>query len=176
MGFKHAPAGERFWRHVKKTDSCWVWTGYTNPFGYGEIRVGSTRDGSRRMKQAHRFSWELHYGPIPQDLFILHKCDNPPCVNPDHLFLGTQLDNMRDMIRKDRGAVPPSMPGESNPNAKLSAADVFQIRHSLIFGVKGTVLAKRYGVTNTQISAIKNHKTWKFKLEDLRQGNERKRC
>jgi hypothetical protein len=163
MGYKRAPARKRFWRHVKKTESCWTWTAYKNRRAYGEFRVGSMTDGTRRMKLAHRYSWELYNGTIPESLFVLHKCDNPPCVNPEHLFLGTHTDNMRDMIRKGRRAVSPSMRGESNPNSKLSAEDVFQIRHSLMFGVKGTVLSSRYGVSNAHISAIKKHKTWKYR-------------
>ena len=93
---------ERFFEKVEKTDSCWLWTGYRNPVGpkgnYGIIRS----DTKRTMIKAHRASWEIHNGPIPDDACVLHKCDNPPCVNPDHLFLGTQRSNWYDMLEKRR--------------------------------------------------------------------------
>lgn len=84
----------RFWRKVVKTDTCWVWRGHVK---HARFRFRGTSD------YAHRFSWRLHRGPVPDGLFVLHHCDNPPCVNPDHLFLGTQSDNMRDRDRKGRG-------------------------------------------------------------------------
>lgn len=93
---------ERFWEKVQKTDSCWPWTGFLNHFGYGNISSGG-RYG--RPIRAHRVSWELHNGPIPDGLFVLHNCpsgDNPACVNPAHLWLGTKLQNSRDMMAKGR--------------------------------------------------------------------------
>lgn len=99
----HADVVTRFWRHViKSADSngCWTWDGAKHqPFGYGMF--GTTR---RKTVGAHRFSYEVHFGPIPEGLQVCHRCDNPPCVRPDHLFLGTQADNIHDMIRKGRGA------------------------------------------------------------------------
>lgn len=88
-----------FWSYVKKTKKCWLWTGKTSGQGYGRVRVPASG-----YVLAHRFSWQLHNGnnPIPDGLLVLHKCDNPPCVNPKHLFLGTHADNMRDMIAKNR--------------------------------------------------------------------------
>jgi len=88
---------ERFWAKVDKTDSCWVWTGATLRRGYGQIRIPV-----KKAKQAHRLSWEIHNGPIPDGMLVCHKCDNPPCVNPAHLFLGTQSDNNKDCVRKGR--------------------------------------------------------------------------
>lgn len=88
----------RFWRYVEKGSSCWLWIGYTTSKGYGSFRYGDRRLGLR--VRAHRASWQLHFGPIPDDLFVCHHCDVPNCVRPDHLFLGTHQDNMSDMLRK----------------------------------------------------------------------------
>ena len=87
---------ELFWSHVAKSDGCWLWTAGLNR-GYGAFAV------HRKDIGAHRYSWMLENGPIPDGLFVLHRCDNPPCVRPDHLFIGTQLDNMLDKMSKGRG-------------------------------------------------------------------------
>jgi hypothetical protein len=90
---------QRFWPRVRKSTGCWEWTGgrYKSG-GYGQFKasVGQVR--------AHRFSWELHNGPIPDGMWVLHRCDNPPCVRPEHLYLGTVRENVRDMIERGRGA------------------------------------------------------------------------
>lgn len=99
---KSAPEEERFWLYVEKTDNCWTWTGATNKDGYGQI---NSRNATRRIL-AHRLSWMIHFGGIPSGLFVCHACDNPPCVRPDHLFVGTAMDNMRDMIKKGRAKGP----------------------------------------------------------------------
>lgn len=87
----------RFWRHVEKTDGCWLWVGGRANGGYG--RFGALPD---RIVYAHRFSYELHKGPIPDGMFVCHSCDNPSCVRPDHLFAGHNVDNVRDMVAKGR--------------------------------------------------------------------------
>jgi hypothetical protein len=92
------PIADRFWAKVQKSDSCWVFTG-TLVKGYGII---GRCDHTRNYAYAHRLSWELHHGPIPKNLCVLHHCDNPPCVRPDHLWLGTIADNNRDMSQKGR--------------------------------------------------------------------------
>lgn len=95
---------ERFWEHVDRRgpDECWPWLGKGNGDGYGRIGIGSRADKSGRDIAAHRFAWELEYGPIPAGMNVCHRCDNPPCTNPWHLFLGTQTDNLADMVSKGR--------------------------------------------------------------------------
>lgn len=88
---------EKFWARVARSDGCWLWTGGTGPRGYGVVRYQGA------AFRAHRLAWILTHGPIPEGLFVCHHCDNPPCCNPAHLFLGTGADNMRDMANKRRG-------------------------------------------------------------------------
>lgn len=89
---------QRFWNKVNKTDGCWLWTGSTGRRGYGAFRTPA----HKYNQQTHRISYEIHYGPIPDGLWVLHRCDVPGCVRPDHLFLGTPADNMADMVQKGR--------------------------------------------------------------------------
>src|SRR3990167_5547725 len=99
MGAKHGSLEFRFWKKVEKTSNCWRWTGGKNNMGYGRIRKGF--QASHLL--AHRVSWDIHNGSIPSGMLVLHKCDNPECTNPKHLFLGTFSDNSRDMYLKGRG-------------------------------------------------------------------------
>lgn len=95
-----APVEERFWSYVLKLpNGCWEWQGGKVRYGYGGFH-----DENHRLRFAHRYSWEMHNGPIPKGLFVCHTCDNPPCINPAHLFIGTPKDNTQDMIRKGRSA------------------------------------------------------------------------
>lgn len=87
---------DRFWDKVSRPEGCWKWTGVKNQFGYGRLRTGKS------MIVAHRVSWQIHNGPIPKGMSVLHKCDNPECTNPEHLFLGTYSDNAKDMVAKKR--------------------------------------------------------------------------
>lgn len=98
---RRRPISERFWKKVKKggPDDCWIWTGCVNGGGYGQISAG----GPRRMIPAHRVALLLDGTDVPLGKYVLHKCDNPPCVNPRHLFVGTNSDNMKDMVAKGRG-------------------------------------------------------------------------
>lgn len=96
---RYGTLAERFWEKVEKTDGCWLWTASLTNKGYGEFRLNEPSP-----ILAHRVAYELAHGPIPPGLFVCHHCDNPPCVRPDHLFLGTQKDNAQDMVRKGRHA------------------------------------------------------------------------
>jgi hypothetical protein len=99
------PLETRFWSKVDQRgpDECWEWTASRNQFGYGQIMLGAYGTGGKaRPFFAHRIAWELIHGPIETGLFVLHRCDNPPCVNPAHLFLGDQSDNMKDAHAKGR--------------------------------------------------------------------------
>lgn len=97
--YRKRPWQDRFWEKVHKTPTCWIWTASTTEFGYGQLLA----DGKRQ--DAHRLSWVLHYGPIPEGKCVLHNCpggDNPACVRPDHLWLGTKKDNAQDALQKGR--------------------------------------------------------------------------
>ena len=125
---------------------CWEWTGWRR----GDY--GGFWDGYRHVF-AHRFAWELWVGPIPEGLCVCHHCDNPPCVNPAHLFVGTSTDNNRDMIAKGREAR-----GERSGRAKLTDKAVAEIRDSL---ERPYILAKRYGVSLSTISTARTGRSWK---------------
>src|SRR5512135_1141352 len=107
-----------FWRHVRKTDSCWLFTSNHATGGYAYVRIGTAR------WRAHRFSWMLHFGPIPKGVWVLHTCDVPCCVNPQHLWLGSAVDNTADCIAKGRYRLPFHAVGEDNGRAILTPAIV----------------------------------------------------
>jgi hypothetical protein len=128
--------------------------------------VGRRRaDGKRTSSRASRVAWELANGPIPDGLLVCHKCDNPACVNVEHLFLGTHKDNMEDMVRKGRwnvGGKQRGSKGEKHGQAKLTDAQVMEIRRLYAFGgITCKELAVRYGIVQGIVSAIVNHKTWR---------------
>ena len=152
---------ERFWAKVdrKATDECWEWRGSHNKSGYGKFWSES------KLRSAHRVVWELTQGLIPDGLCVCHKCDNPSCVNPIHLFLGTQADNNRDRDRKGRTAHGKEhglyARGKNNPCAKLEPSQVRAIR--LVYAAGGATqadLAQEYGVSCSQIWRIVNRKRW----------------
>lgn len=146
----------RFWSRVSKaphSKGCWEWQGQTDKGGYGTISIND------RNKRAHRMSYELAYGELPAELDVLHTCDNPTCVNPSHLFLGTDVDNMRDKVAKDR-----QCKGESHGMSKLTEEQVLEIRrrYKRYAKVDNTVtLAREFGVHQSRIFDIVNRKKWK---------------
>lgn len=141
---------KRFWDKVDKNgDGCWLWKATKIPDGYGMFYLRG------HMILSHRFAWELTNGPIPKGLEVLHKCDNPPCVRPEHLFLGSKSDNIRDCVKKGRNN--PSK-GEKNGWSKLTNDQVIEIRNSKL---SLNALAKIYSVGKTCIAYIKSGKSWK---------------
>lgn len=134
----------------RATNGCLEWTGSCAEFGYGVMTV----DG--RPRGVHVLSWELHKGPVPPGLYVLHRCDNPPCFDHEHLFLGTQAENMADMVTKGR-----SLPGELNGNSRLTAGDVQEIRVLIDAGHSMRSIAPKFLVTRTTIRDIRRGRTWK---------------
>lgn len=149
------PLAERFWLYVdkRKDGECWEWTGALGPNGYGR-----TSDRGQNDLVAHRVSYELAHGAIPDGKIIMHSCDNRKCVNPQHLTAGTYLENMQDMIGKGRDNHPIRY-GESSPRAKLTDANVVEIRSSI--GVSDAEFARRFGVTKAAIRHIRIGITWR---------------
>ena len=138
---------DRFWSKVDKSEDCWLWTAATDPNGYGRVRY------NRENNKAHRVAWILTNGKIPIGLCVLHDCDNPPCVNPDHLYVGTMADNCRDRDEKGRGVAPPVHSGETHHFAKLTNEQIAEIRELHVTGeYTFTVLGQMYGVSLQSIS------------------------
>jgi len=160
---------DRFWSKVTKTPTCWRWTAACSGRGYGVFKYRGRQDG------AHRVSWLLTFGEIPDGLQVLHRCDNRWCVRPDHLFLGTQEDNMQDASRKgrmsrhggsafgDRNAsrkYPGIRRGEKNGQAKLTRGESREILQLCAQGVTQKDVARIFGVSQTTISLITRGKIW----------------
>ena len=153
---------ERFWKFCSKfgknlridLGECWSWNGSKNKAGYGQISVNC------KPLLAHRVSWEMHFGAIPRGLQVLHKCDNPECCRPDHLFLGTHAENMRDMFSKGRRKTV-ALSGSRHGMTKLKEHDVRRIRSELLRGKSQASLAREYSVTLSAVHAISKGKTWK---------------
>lgn len=152
---------ERFYAKVQKGGGteCWQWTGALSDWGYGKMGI------DHRTVKAHRVSWELHNGAIPQGMYVLHRCDNPPCTNPAHLFLGTLSDNSNDMVNKKRHAraVSPetTVRGSRHSQAKLNEDQVREIRE--LFAAGGYTkagLGRKYGVSETLIGFIVRGQAW----------------
>ncbi len=142
---------EKFWKKIGKCDedSCWGWEGCLNKKGYG------TWDMAKRKQTAHRWAYIFACGPIPDGMGVLHHCDNPGCVNPKHLFLGTNADNVADKVAKGRQWHPI---GELHHKAKLNRDQVLMIREMLESGMPGHMLAVQFGVSRTTIYGIRARK------------------
>lgn len=184
---RRTPLEARFWSRVRKLESgCWEWTGCRYGAGYGVIGRGGFRGG---QTPAHRVSWMIHRGDIPDGLLVCHTCDNPPCVNPDHLFLGTHTDNAHDAKRKGRlsngerhaklvsagysdknrsfhrewmaarNRLAPRR-GTDNGRSKLSEDDIRSIRRQYAEGARQVDLAAQFRVAQTLISRIVLRKQW----------------
>jgi hypothetical protein len=157
----------RFWIKVEKTGDCWNWVAARDNRGYGKFGIAGV--GSR---DAHRVSFELANGPIPKGICVCHSCDNPSCVNPAHLFLGTQADNVADMTRKKRGTIgpkstalrfPEKLPrGAANVSTKLMPEQVCAIRKQREQGQSLNQIARTFEVSAATVRQIVNRQTWKY--------------
>lgn len=148
--YRRQPWIERFWEKVDKRGpgDCWEWQAST-AHGYGQLNTGGG------MSLVHRLSYELHVGAIPDGLLVCHHCDNPLCVNPQHLFVGTNADNVQDMLNKNR-----NVRGERQGASKLTEGDVREIRQRFADGERQSSLAREYGVCVAQMNRIVHRKEW----------------
>ncbi len=153
-GPKPTPASIRLFRHVVKTDSCWLWIGAKDSKGYGRMTV------DRKSAGCHRVSYEIHNGEIPRGLSVCHRCDVPACIRPDHLFVGTMAENMADMTEKGR-----STRGSKNPSAILNEAAVASLRADVRPGMSGYEASRKYGIQRGTVYQIMNGETWKHVKE-----------
>lgn len=135
-----------FSRFVKLEEGCWQWRAHTDKDGYGIL------PGLNSNTRAHRLSYEIHIGPIPENMLVCHRCDNPGCVNPDHLFVGTAKDNSQDALKKGRHYI-----GEKNPNSKLTDENVNEILKSEF---NSQQLATKFSVTRATINRIRRRNGW----------------
>lgn len=178
---RYLSASDRFWMRVTKTDGCWLWVGKLDSAGYGKLRVNNI------ATKAHRYSYQIHNGEIPEGYFVCHKCDNPACVNPSHLFVGTIVDNNKDRAMKGRTAKgdksgsrlhPEKLirgsdhhwakgkmyhhKGEKNGRSKLNSEKAKQIRDMFATGKYSKVaLGKLFGVTDVVIGNVVFYKSWR---------------
>lgn len=160
----NAPGSDFFSRHSEKIsfagpEQCWIWTAYTTAKGYGWVWVQG-----RKMQMAHRMAFESAHGEGASAGFVVrHTCDVRACVNPAHLLSGTPADNSRDMVERGRWRRDTSFAGQANPSAKLTESDAVAIRAAYIPrkpGFSQYALARQYGVSQSSIASIVNHKKW----------------
>jgi hypothetical protein len=149
---------KRFWSKVKKADECWGWNACIDKYGYGQMTKGSPGPGNKTT--AHRISWMIHYGQIPENLGVLHSCDNRSCTRPDHLFLGTSAQNSKDMVNKGRQAS-----GEACALSKLKQSQVEEIIRLAVIKNGRTLnrsfLMNKFGISQSTVHCITHNITWK---------------
>lgn len=153
---------KKFWKKVQKTDDCWIWTACgSGPDGkYGGIMI------RHKKQKAHRVSYEIHFGAIPKGMYVCHSCDNPKCVRPDHLFLGTAKQNTQDCISKRRMhfQIKPdfmaNLRGSQNPKSKLTERVVLEMRNRRKLGESLRGLAREAGVCHKTLLSAIHGKTW----------------
>lgn len=168
---KNRPLADRFWEKVNQDGPiicpelgpCWLWTGAHLTTGYGEIALGGR---PRKRLLAHRVSWELANGPIPDGFLVCHRCDNPPCVRPDHLFLGTNADNLADMASKGRHYLTRdperAKRGEAHYKSRFTAEQVRAMRDRYAAGgITQNALAAELGISRNTLQSVLNKRNWK---------------
>lgn len=138
----------------RSTDGCWLWQGTITGNGYGQVRF------RRQTLYAHRVSYQLHHGPIEPGQVVCHQCDTPACVNPSHLFAGTQADNVHDMVAKGRHRTSPRR-GTDHGMARLTEDQVLEIRRRAATGEDQRAIAVDFGVSSTNVSMIHRRNTWR---------------
>jgi hypothetical protein len=155
------PFTELFWGHVQKTETCWLWTGGVNSDGYGAFRHRPSEHAPYRTQGAHCVSWIIHNGPIPEGQGVLHTCDVRNCVRPDHLFVGTQADNMRDCVAKGRLTRPK---GEDVYCAKLTPDHVRLIR-ATNGEISDCAFGRDFGVSSVAVRMVRLGRTWQHVVD-----------
>lgn len=151
-------SAEAFWARVTKSEGCWLWSGAVQGEKYGHLHVPGRPSGVNAL--AHRVAWTLARGPIPDGFNVLHSCDTPLCVRPDHLFLGSQADNIADMIRKGRQSMRHPRHGADNNNSTLTLEGFAKAKELRASGTTVAVIATQLGVTAPFMSNVLNGKTW----------------
>ncbi len=148
---------QRFWNHIDRrgSDECWLWIKSKSRYGYGRIGKGNV------LFLAHRVAYQLCIGPIPDNLFICHRCSNPACCNPAHLYAGTPKDNHIDSVLAGTAKSPPHLLGEKNPNSKFTEQQIIEIRRLYASEFSVPYIAKLYRVRRSTIRRIVRRLAWK---------------
>lgn len=146
---------DRLHTYIRRTSTCWIWTGYKGHYGYGKV----TDDDGKQVR-AHRYLYEMFKGKIPKGMNVLHKCDNTACVNPEHLFLGSQKDNVKDMMSKGRGGYK-KFCGEAHHNRKLDMNKVKKMREMWESKKYSQYqIASKFNISQQVVSKVVNYKAW----------------
>ena len=152
----NASVSYRFWNKVNKTETCWIWRGAHSKFGHGRFKI------KNHLFSPHRLVFEWFVGVIPNGMLVCHKCDVPACVRPEHLFLGTYTDNLKDAISKNRRQIPKPLKGEKSHLSKLTYNEVVRLRelneNSLL---KKKEIASLFNISGRNFRDIAHYRTWK---------------